>query len=167
MDKCIITEQSLSAQNPRNCIMTVEKDGYIITTDKTKMDIAFIHHYLSTESYWCKGIPLDVVRRSIENSLNFGVFYQGKQVGFARIVSDLATVAYLGDVFITPDHQGKGLSKWLMEQIMNHPDLQGLRRWILLTRDAHELYKQYGWQPIASPDRWMEIHDPNVYSGLS
>lgn len=146
--------------------ITIEKGDYIITTDKTKMDIPYIHHYLSTESYWCKDIPLDVVHRSVESSLNFGVFYQGRQVGFARIVSDFATVAYLGDVFIAPDHRGKGLSKWLMEQIMAHPDLQGLRRWILLTRDAHELYKQYGWKSIASPDRWMEVHDPEVYSSV-
>ncbi|HVW63272.1 MAG TPA: GNAT family N-acetyltransferase [Puia sp.] len=143
--------------------ITIEKDDYTITTDKTKMDIPYIHYYLSTESYWGKGIPLDIVRRSVENSLTFGVFYQDRQVGFARIVSDFATVAYLGDVFIAQDHRGKGLSKWLMEQVMAHPGLQGLRRWILLTRDAHELYKQYGWKSIASPDRWMEVHNPDVY----
>ena len=137
---------------------------YIISTERARMDIPFIHHYLSTESYWCKGIPLEVVQRSVEHSLNFGVFLGKEQVGYAKVVTDFATVAYLGDVFIIRDHRGKGLSKWLMQQVMAHPDLQGLRRWILLTRDAHELYKQYGWQPIASPDRWMEVHDPEVYS---
>jgi GNAT superfamily N-acetyltransferase len=145
-------------------ILTVLKDDYLISTDKTKLDIGFIHHFLSTEAYWSKGIPLDTVQRAIQNSLNFGVFHQDKQVGYARIVSDLATVAYLGDVFIIPEHRGQGLSKWLIEQVMAHPDLKGLRRWVLLTRDAHELYRQYGWQSIASPDRWMEIHDPAVYS---
>jgi GNAT superfamily N-acetyltransferase len=144
-------------------IITVQKDDYLITTDRTKMDIRFIHHFLSTETYWSKGIPLDVVQRAIEHSLNFGIFHRNSQVGYARIVSDFATMCYLGDVFIIPDHRGKGLSKWLIEQIRAHPDLKGLRRWILLTRDAHELYKQFGWRTIAHPDRWMEIHDPNVY----
>lgn len=136
---------------------------YYISADRTKLDIPFIHQYLSNESYWAKGIPLEVVQRAAEHSLNFGVFYGDEQVGYARVVSDLATVAYLGDVFIIPAHQGKGLSKMLMSAIMDHPDLRGLRRWILLTRDAHELYRQYGWKPIAAPDRWMEVHDPNVY----
>jgi len=139
-------------------------EGYYISTDRTKLDIPFIHQYLSNESYWAKGIPLEVVQRAAEHSLNFGVFYRDEQVGYARVVSDLATVAYLGDVFIIAAHRGKGLSKMLMEAIMRHRDLQGLRRWILLTRDAHALYEQYGWKPIAAPDRWMEVHDANVYA---
>ncbi|MDO6431508.1 GNAT family N-acetyltransferase [Flavitalea sp. BT771] len=145
-------------------IITAIKDDYLITTDKTKLDVQFIHHFLSTEAYWSKDIPLDTVQHSIRNSLNFGVYHLDKQVGYARIVSDFATVAYLGDVFIIPAHRGKSLSKWLMEQVMGHPDLKGLRRWILLTRDAHALYSQYGWQSIASPDRWMEVHHPDVYT---
>jgi len=145
-------------------IITAAKGDYLITTDKAKMDIAFIHHFLSTEAYWCKNIPLETVQRAIDHSLNFGVFHHDRQVGYARIISDLATICYLGDVFIIPEHRGKGLSKWMMEQVMAHPDLKGLRRWILLTRDAHELYKQSGWKAIAHPERWMEIHDPNVYS---
>jgi len=145
-------------------IITATKGDYLITTDKEKLDVPFIHHFLSKEAYWSKDIPLDTVQRSIQNSLNFGVYHHDKQVGYARIISDYATVAYLGDVFIIPDHRGKGLSKWLVEQVMAHPDLRGLRRWILLTRDAHELYRQYGWQSIASPDKWMEVHHPEVYS---
>ena len=138
-------------------------EGYYISTDKAKLDIPFIHHFLSTEAYWSKGIPFDVVQRAVENSLNFGVFLGAEQVGYARVISDRATVAYLGDVFILPAHRGKGLSKMLMGEIMAHPSLQGLRRWILLTQDAHALYKQYGWKTIAAPDRWMEVHNPNVY----
>jgi GNAT superfamily N-acetyltransferase len=139
------------------------KGAYSITTDRAKMDVSFIYHFLSTEAYWSKNIPMDTVQRAIDHSLNFGLFHLDQQVGYARIISDLATIAYLGDVFIAPDHRGRGLSKWMMEQIMAHPDLQGLRRWILLTMDAHDLYRQFGWQSIAQPDRWMEIHDPNAY----
>ena len=100
---------------------------------------------------------------SVENSLNFGVYHRGEQIGFARIVSDFSTMAYLGDVFIIASFRGQGLSKWLMKTITEHPNLQGLRRWILLTADAHELYKKYGWTNLASPTRWMERHNPNVY----
>ena len=145
-------------------IITATKGDYLITTDKAKMDITFIHHFLSTEAYWSKNIPLATVQRAFDHSLNFGVFHHGSQVGYARIISDFATICYLGDVFIIPEHRRKGLSKWMMEQVMAHPDLEGLRRWILLTRDAHELYRQFGWESIAHPDRWMEIHDPNVYT---
>jgi GNAT superfamily N-acetyltransferase len=144
--------------------LTVKKDDYLITTDKAKLDSAFIHRFLSEEAYWSKGIPLVTVERAIEHSLNFGIFHHNEQVGYARVISDFSTVSYLGDVFIIPAHRGKGLSKWLMEQIMGHPDLIGLRRWILLTGDAHELYKAFGWKPIAHPERWMEVHDPAVYS---
>ncbi len=138
-------------------------EKYYISTERTKLDMDLIHRYLSTESYWCKGISFEIVQRAADNSLNFGVFYGDEQVGYARVVSDMATVAYLGDVFVVGAHRGKGLSKMLMRAIMQYPGLQGLRRWILLTRDAHELYQQYGWKPIASPDRWMEVHDPHVY----
>src|SRR5882757_6049487 len=143
--------------------ITVTKDDYLITTDKTKLDIGFLHSFLSTEAYWSKGIPLDTVIRAAENSLNFGLFHQDKQIGYARIISDYSTVCYLGDVFVIRAHRGKGLSKWLMQQVMAHPDLKGLRRWILLTGDAHGLYKQFGWKPIAHPERWMEVHNPDVY----
>ncbi|HMQ60121.1 MAG TPA: GNAT family N-acetyltransferase [Flavilitoribacter sp.] len=135
-----------------------------ISTDKSRLDIPMIHRFLSEEAYWCKGIPLETVRRSIENSLCFGVFDGENQVGFARVITDYATIAYLGDVFILPDYRSQGLSKMLMTEVMGHPDLLGLRRWILLTGDAHGLYRQFGWTDIASPDRWMELHDARVYT---
>ena len=128
------------------------------------MDLEFIHRYLSTEAYWCLNIPFETVRRSIAHSLCFGVFHGEEQVGFARVISDQATIAYLGDVFIIPEHRGKGLSKELIRTIMSHPDLQGLRRWILLTQDAHGLYRQFGWTAVAHPERYMESTNPNVYA---
>jgi len=134
-----------------------------ISTDKEKLDVDLIHRYLSEEAYWCKGIPKDVVKESIRNSLNFGLYDKEKQVGYARVISDYATIAYLGDVFILPAYRGKGLSKKLMKEVMAHPNLQGLRRWILLTSDAHGLYRQFGWAAIEYPDKWMEWHDKNVY----
>jgi GNAT superfamily N-acetyltransferase len=139
-------------------------DDYTIDTDKSRLDLPFVHHFLSTQAYWCLNIPMDTVRRSVENSLCFGVYLGEQQVGFARIISDFATIAYLGDVFIIPEHRGKGLSKQLVAGIMAHPDLQGLRRWILLTGDAHGLYHQFGWKPIARPDLYMEIATPNIYA---
>ena len=128
------------------------------------MDVEFIHRYLSTQAYWCLNIPFETVRRSIEHSLCFGVFYGEEQVGFARVISDKATIAYLGDVFIVPEHRGKGLSKDLMQAVMTHPDLQGLRSWILLTQDAHGLYGQFGWTPVAHPGRYMELVNAKVYA---
>lgn len=138
-------------------------DAFTITTDKSKLDINVIHRYLSGESYWSKDIPIERIQKSIENALCFGVYHNDQQIGYAKVVSDFSTMAYLGDVFILEDYRGQGLSKQLMETIMSHPELQNLRRWILLTADAHELYKKYGWQPIASPEKWMEIHRPNIY----
>jgi GNAT superfamily N-acetyltransferase len=144
-------------------IVSERKDDFIITTDKSKMDVAFIHRFLSTQSYWSPDIPFEKVNAAVDNSLNFGLFHHEKQIGYARVVSDYCLIAYLGDVFVIPDYRGKGLSKWMMEKIIAHPDLQNLRRWILLTRDAHELYKKYGWKTIAAPERWMEIHNPDAY----
>jgi len=134
-----------------------------ISTDPSKLDIELIHRYLSEEAYWCKGISKEVVMESIRNSLNFGLYDNGQQIGYARVISDYATIAYLGDVFILPAYRGKGLSKKLMAEVMIHPRLQGLRRWILLTSDAHGLYKQFGWRPIESPDKWMEKHEKQIY----
>lgn len=141
------------------------KDNFCISTDKSLLDLDSIHTFLSTQAYWSLNIPRATVARSIENSLCFGVYDGSRQVGFARIISDFATIAYLGDVYILEEFRGQGLSKWLMETIMVHPNLQGLRRWILLTGDAHGLYRQFGWKDIADPIRWMEIHDKNVYAG--
>jgi N-acetylglutamate synthase-like GNAT family acetyltransferase len=125
------------------------------------MDV--IHGFL-TNCYWAKGISREVVTRSIENSLCFGIYENsGAQVGFARVVSDFATFAYLGDVFVLESYRGRGLSKWLMECVAQHSELQNLRRWILLTRDAHGLYSQVGFLPLKAPERYMELHCPNVY----
>ncbi len=146
-------------------VMELTKGKYLLTTDKARLDLPAIHHYLSNESYWARNIPFDTFRRSVENSLCFVILQQHQPVAFARVISDFATVAYLGDVFVLPGHRGRGLSKWLLENIMAYPDLQGLRRWILLTRDAHGLYRQFGWQSIASPELWMEKHTPNAYQG--
>ena len=139
------------------------RDDYTITTNPTKVDLSVVHRYLSEESYWAKNIPLDTVSRAVQRSTCFSVLHRATQVGFARVVSDYATFAYLGDVFILHAHRGKGLSKWLVECIKNHPDLQGLRRWILATADAHQLYGKYGFEPLSAPARWMEIHDPLIY----
>jgi GNAT superfamily N-acetyltransferase len=130
---------------------------YTISPDKTKLNLEVIHQFLSQEAYWCLNIPLDIVQRSIENSVCFGVYQDDKQVGFARVITDLATFGYLADVFILPEHRGKGLSKQLMAFIMAYPPLQGLRRLMLVTMDAHGLYKQFGFQPIDIPENTMAI----------
>jgi len=136
---------------------------FLISTDRARLDLDVIHGFL-THCYWAKGIPRDVVARSIEHALCFGVYDgSGAQVGFARVVSDFATVAYLGDVFVLESHRGRGLGKWLMECISLHPALQNLRRWILLTRDAHGLYAQFGFTPVKAPERYMELHRADVY----
>lgn len=143
-----------------------EKDGYAISTDPAKLEIGVIHHYLSKNSYWAQNILLEVVQRSIANSFCFGVYYMHKQIGFARLITDKATFAYLADVFILPEHRGKGLSKWLIGSIHAHPEMQGLRRWMLGTKDAHGLYKQFGWVPLSAEviPRFMQFHNPDVYN---
>ena len=142
--------------------MEIQKEGYIISTDRTKIDVNKLHDFLS-HSYWAEGIPMDVMKKSIENSLCFGLYFKNEQIGFARVVTDFATYAYLADVFIAEEERGKGLSKWMMKVIIDHPQLQGLRRFMLATRDAHGLYAQYGFSPLKKPDRWMECHNPDVY----
>ncbi len=137
---------------------------YVLRIDPDDLDVAAIHAYL-TRSYWAEGIPLEVVRRSLQHSINFCIVRDGVLAGFGRVVTDRATFAYVGDVFVLEAHRGRGLSKWLMESMVAHPELQGLRRWLLATRDAHGLYSQYGFTPLAKPDRWMERHDPEVYRG--
>lgn len=139
------------------------REKFLVSTDRSRLDLDMIHGFL-TNCYWAKGIPREVVARSIEHALCFGIYDdKGAQIGFARVISDFATIAYLGDVFVLEAHRGRGLSKWLMECIMQHPALQGLRRWILLTRDAHGLYSQFGFMPLKAPDRYMELHRPDVY----
>jgi len=129
------------------------------------MDIDLIHSFLK-RSYWAEGISKEIIRRSIEGALCFGVFENDKQVGFARMITDRATFAYLADVFIIEEYRGLGLSKWLMDVILSYPDLQGLRRIMLATRDAHELYKKFGFTPLNNVDRWMHIHNPDVYKEI-
>ena len=137
---------------------------YTITTDSAHVNIDVVHCYLNEESYWAKDIPREVVARSIAHSLCFSVLHEKNQIGFARVTTDRATVAYLGDVFILPAHRGHGLSKWLMECVSAHADLQGLRRWMLATADAHGLYAQFGFTPLKALERWMEKHDALVYT---
>ena len=146
------------------------QDGYFISTDKKKLDIHCIHHYLSTESYWAKNIPLGIVQKSIEGSVCFGLYKKtndpsspNRQIGFARVITDNATFGYLADVFILPSDQGKGLGKYLVETIMNHPDLQDFRRWMLATRDAHSLYARFGFTPLEKPERFMRYSTFDSY----
>jgi GNAT superfamily N-acetyltransferase len=126
------------------------------------MDVAAVHAYL-TRSYWAEGISQELVARAIRGSLCFGVFHAGKQVAFARVVSDRATFAYLADVYVLEEHRGRGLATWLMEEVVKHPDLQGLRRFVLATRDAHPLYARFGFVPLARPEIFMEINRPGIY----
>ncbi len=139
---------------------------YFISDDKELLNVLMIHAYLSNTSYWAQNIPIDVVEKSINFSLCFGVYTTDKkQVGFARMVTDRATFGYLADVFILEEHRGKGLSKWLIEVIQSHPELQGLRRWLLGTKDAHGLYEQFGWTVMTEEarPRFMQRHFPDVY----
>jgi N-acetylglutamate synthase-like GNAT family acetyltransferase len=139
---------------------------FYITTDKTKLDVVAIHDFLANHSGWSDHIPFERVQLSIDNSLNFGLFHQGKQIGFARIISDYSTIAYLGDVYVLDDYRGQGLSKKLMDVIMEHPNLQGLRRWILLTSTAEWLYEKYGFTQLPKPKLYMELYNPNVYQEI-
>ncbi len=145
--------------------MDWQKENYTVSTDKEKLDVGTIHHFLYTTSYWAIGRPMNVVRKSIENSLCFGVYEGSTQVGFARVITDMATFGYVCDVFILPTYRGRGLGKWLVECIMEHPDVKSLRRVLLTSRDAHELYSKYGgFQPMLFPNNWMEKFT-DTYSG--
>lgn len=135
-----------------------------VSTDHSELDVALVHRYLAQHSSWARDIPLAVLQRSIANSLCFGGFLQGGQVAFARVVSDYATVAYLGDVFVLPEHQGKGYGKAMMDAVMAHPDLHGLRRFSLATSDAHGLYARYGFTPPLAPQSLMERYRPGLYT---
>jgi len=144
-------------------IVEHRRDEFLLSTDPARLDREMIYDFL-TNCYWAKGISKEVVTRSIEHSLCFGIYDgTGLQVAFARVITDFATIAYLGDVFVLESHRGRGLSKWMMECITQHPALQGLRRWILLTRDTHGLYSQFGFTPLQKPDGYMELHTPGVY----
>lgn len=138
-------------------------DKYTLKTQLEDMDLVLIHHHIS-RSYWAAGIPFDVLHKALKNSLCFGLFLDAEQVAFARMVTDRATFAYLADVFVVPEHRSKGISKRLMQAIVEHPDLQGLRRMMLATRDAHGLYEQFGFTALQNPDMMMENWVPDIYA---
>ena len=141
---------------------TWQRDDYQISTDRSRLNVELIHDFLSNTSYWATGRSLEVVHCSIDNSLCFGIYQSSDQVGFARVVTDYATFAWIADVFVLPEHRGRGLSKWLMEVMIAHPELQGFRRWVLATRDAHGVYEPFGFIKLHRPERWMERPDPNM-----
>ena len=138
-------------------------DEYEISTEAARLDLDVIYNFLAVESYWSPGIPRSVVERAVQNSLCFGIYHGGAQVGFGRVVTDKATFALLADLFILEPHRGKGLSKWLMKCIIGHEDLQGLRRLLLLTSDAHELYRKFGFTELGNPWRFMEVLRQDIY----
>jgi GNAT superfamily N-acetyltransferase len=142
--------------------MEWRRERYRISTDPDRLDRGVIHGFLR-DSYWASGIPREVVDASIRHSLPFGLYESDAMVGFARVITDFATFAYLADVFVLPSHRGRGLAIWLMEVIRGHPELQGLRRWVLATKDAHGLYEKSGFSELADPGRYMEIVDRDVY----
>jgi GNAT superfamily N-acetyltransferase len=144
-------------------VSDIHRDEFTISTDKSRLDIGVIHKFLSEESYWAGNRSLEKTQIAIENSICFGLYHAGALIGFARVVSDKATFAYIGDVFVLTEYRGRGLSKWLMQVIIDHPELQGLRRWVLATKDAHGLYAQYEFAELRHPDRWMEKTAPNAY----
>lgn len=143
-------------------IFDTENGTYRISTDKELLDFDVIHKFLSG-SYWSPGVPMEIVKRAGENSLTFGIYKEREQVGYARLITDEATFAYLADVFVIESERGKGLSKWLVESILGVPELQGLRRWMLATKDAHALYNKFGFVPLGNPELFLEISRPNIY----
>jgi GNAT superfamily N-acetyltransferase len=147
-----------------NILKEYTADGFTFSSDRTKVDIGYVHRIASTQLYWAKGIPYDTVKRSVENSLCFGIYTETQQIGFARLVTDYATFGYLADVFVDEQYRGKGLSKTLMEFIFSIDELKGFRRMVLVTRDAHTLYERYGFAQLKTPDTYMELHRPEVYS---
>ncbi|HEY1676817.1 MAG TPA: GNAT family N-acetyltransferase [Candidatus Sulfotelmatobacter sp.] len=150
----------------RERVFELRRGEVFVSTDPARLNLDVIYGYL-VQSYWAKGIPRETLARAVENSLCFGAYdASGSQVGFARAVTDFATFAYIADVFVLESHRGQGIGKLLMECIKRHPELQGLRRWTLSTKDAHALYAQFGFTALSWPDRYMEILRPNVYETL-
>jgi GNAT superfamily N-acetyltransferase len=137
--------------------------GYAISDDPARLDLERVHAFLSRESYWARGIPREIVEKAVRHSLTWGVYFGAEQIGFGRVISDRATFAYLCDVYIDSAHRRKGMSKALVATILAHPDLQNLRRWMLVTADARALYEQFGFTSPKHPDRYMEIHRPGIY----
>lgn len=152
-----LTEESERGKQP---VYEWQRDGYTISTDPQRLDVEMLHRYLSTSTYWATGRPLAVVLRSLAHSLCFGLYQEGAQVGFARVITDYATFAWLADLFVVDAHRGRGLGVWLSETILAHPDLQGFRRWALATKDAQGLYRKFGFTELKRPERWMERRDP-------
>ena len=148
-----------------NAERSFRRGPYEISTERARLDLGAVHRWLEQSSYWAAGIPLPTLRRAIQNSLPFGLYHEGTLVGFARVVTDYATFAYVGDVFVLEEHRGKGLSKWLMDVISADPRLDGFRRWMLATRDAHGLYAQSGFVPLSQASRWMEKRPLKGYVG--
>lgn len=143
-------------------IKTWARGEFRVSTNPKQLDVRAIHEFLA-RSYWSEGIPREIVERSIRGSLCFGVYRGEQQIGFARVISDRATYAYLADVYILEEFRGRGLGTWLMECIMTHPELKNLRRWALLTRDAHRLYEKFGFTAPKKPDRHMELSNTDIY----
>lgn len=149
-----------------NIVREHTHQGFLFSTDKSKLNLNYIHQFL-TNSYWAKGIPIDLVGQSIKNALCFGIYEDNKQIGFARVITDYTTFAYLADVFVDEAYRGRDLSKTLMTFILSFEEFRMLRRFILATRDAHGLYAQFGFTPLKAPDRFMELHQPDVYQKIS
>ena len=147
-------------------IREITFDDFQISTDKSKLDLAFIHHYLCFESYWAKNIPLDILKAAIENSLCFGIYHEQHQIGFARLITDYATFGHLADVFVVDPYKGKGLGKKLIEFILATDCIKYFRRITLGTQDAHSLYAKFGFTPLKVPERFMELHQPDVYKSI-
>jgi len=143
--------------------MEWRRGDYRVSDDRAALDRAAVHRFLAEDSYWAANIPRSVIDKAIDHSLCFGLYRGQAQLGFARVVTDRATFGYLCDVFVEKAHRGAGLGKWLVESLLSHPDLQGLRRLCLMTRDAHELYAPHGFRPLPDPARYLEIHNPDVY----
>ena len=146
-----------------NFDLQMKETDFEISTDRGRLDVELIHRFLSEESYWAQNRSMEQARAAIKNSLCFGVYSGALQVAFGRVVTDFATFAYVGDVFVLEEFRGHGLGKRIMEAMISHPDLQGLRRWVLATRDAHGLYEQFGFHSLKFPERWMERPAPDAY----
>src|ERR1700730_15943139 len=141
-----------------------QRNGYRMSTDPARLDIDAIHAFLTNDAYWCAGVPRSVVEKAIEHSLCFGLYEGDAQIGFTRVVTDSATFAWICDVYVLPEFRGQGLATWMMQCVLAHPDLQGLRRIVLATRDAHALYRRVGFDALPAPERWMAIADQYPYA---
>ena len=155
-------DETSAVATPSAIALEEHRGEFMVSSDLARMDMSVVHGYLS-RAYWCEDIPRETLERAMRNSLCFGLFEGGNQIGFARVVSDRTTFAYICDVFVLQSHQGKGLGTWLMQCVVRHPELQGLRRWHLTTRDAHSLYRKVGFTLLSKPERHMEIFRLDMY----